>query len=79
MQKLKYVRIKIADIQSKFALNNSVVMVGRDVGTFIVPNALIKIFLTAYLEIRAKRRYQEFIDKNIYFEEIKEKIKKEIL
>lgn len=52
-------------------------MVGRDVGTFIVQNALIKIFLTANL--RAKRRYQEFIDKNISFEEIKENIKKEIL
>lgn len=74
--KIKYVRIKIADIQRKFALNNSVVMVGRDVGTFIVPNALIKIFLTANLETRAKRRYKEFIDKNISFEEIKENIEK---
>lgn len=74
--KIKYVRIKIADIQRKFALNNSVVMVGRDVGTFIVPNALIKIFLTADLETRAKRRYKEFIDKDISFEEIKENIEK---
>ena len=74
--KIKYVRIKIADIQRKFALNNSVVMVGRDVVTFIVPNALIKIFLTANLETRAKRRYKEFIDKNISFEEIKENIEK---
>ena len=74
--KIKYIRIKLADIQRKFTINNSVVMVGRDVGTFIVPNALIKIFLVATLEIRAKRRYQEFIDKNVSFEEVKKSIKK---
>lgn len=74
--KIKYVRIKLADIQRKFVMNNSVVMVGRDVGTFIFPNALVKIFLTASLEVRAKRRYQELINQNISFTEIKENIKK---
>lgn len=54
------VRKKLVDIQREIAKESSVVMDGRDIGTHVLPNADVKIFLTASLEERANRRYIEY-------------------
>lgn len=63
--------------QRELAGNNSVVMDGRDIGTRVLPDADLKIFLTATLEERAKRRYYDLVEKEIDIDiaEVKEKIK----
>ncbi len=53
------VRERLVDLQRRFAEGNSVVMDGRDIGTHVLPNATLKIFLTASCEVRAQRRYLE--------------------
>ncbi len=53
------VRIKLVDIQRKLATKNNVIMDGRDIGTYVLPNATLKIFLTASIDDRAMRRYEE--------------------
>lgn len=53
------VREKLVDMQRKMAEVNDVVMDGRDIGTVVLPNADLKIFLTASAEERARRRYEE--------------------
>lgn len=55
------VRKTMVDIQRKMAKGNNVVMDGRDIGTNVLPDADLKIFLTASIEERAKRRYSELI------------------
>ncbi|MDR2559655.1 MAG: (d)CMP kinase [Oscillospiraceae bacterium] len=57
------VRAFLLDLQRDFAAKNSVVMDGRDIGTVILPNADVKIFLSADSKERAKRRYNELIAK----------------
>lgn len=66
------VRAALLDIQRNIAAKNSVIMDGRDIGTVVLPNATVKIFLTAAAEIRAKRRYDELCAKgeNVTFEEV---------
>jgi cytidylate kinase len=59
------VRQYLLDMQRNIAENNSVIMDGRDIGTVILPNAEVKIFLTASPEARAKRRYEELIAKGV--------------
>lgn len=53
------VREKLLDLQRDIAAKNDVLMDGRDIGTNILPNAELKIYLTASVEVRAKRRYNE--------------------
>lgn len=53
------VRIKLVELQRKLAESSSVIMDGRDIGTCVLPNATVKIFLTASSAVRAKRRYDE--------------------
>lgn len=53
------VREKLLELQRTLAIENDVIMDGRDIGTNILPNADVKIFLTASVETRAKRRYDE--------------------
>lgn len=53
------VRDFLFDLQKKIAAENNVVMDGRDIGTVVLPDADVKIFLTASAEERAKRRYRE--------------------
>lgn len=60
---LPSVRSYLLDMQRDIAANNSVIMDGRDIGTVILPNADLKIFITAKPEVRAKRRYDELIAK----------------
>ena len=53
------VREVLLDMQREVALENNVIMDGRDIGTVVLPNADVKIFLTASAEVRAQRRYAE--------------------
>jgi cytidylate kinase len=53
------VRAFLLDMQRKFARERSVIMDGRDIGTVVLPDAAVKIFLTADAEERARRRYLE--------------------
>ena len=57
------VRAFLFDLQKKIAAENNVIMDGRDIGTVVLPNAQLKIFLTASPEARADRRYAELKDK----------------
>lgn len=56
------VRSFLLDIQRNIAKNNNVIMDGRDIGTVVLPNANLKIFLTASAEERATRRYNQIKD-----------------
>lgn len=58
-----YVRKKLVELQQQAAKNGNIIMDGRDIGTVVIPNADLKIFLTANVEERAKRRYKEHIKK----------------
>lgn len=57
------VRKKLVELQQKLAKNADVVMDGRDIGTCVLPHADLKIFLTASVDVRAKRRFDELINK----------------
>lgn len=59
VSQLRAVRNKLQELQRKIALKKGVVMDGRDIGTVIMPDAELKIFMTAEPEVRAIRRYQE--------------------
>ncbi len=62
---LGYVRKKLTELQRAMAARGSVIMDGRDIGTQVLPNADLKIFLTATVEERARRRYEELKAKGI--------------
>lgn len=66
------VRAFLLDTQRDIARKNSVVMDGRDIGTVILPDAEIKVFLFASNEARAKRRYNELVAKgeNVKYEDV---------
>lgn len=78
ISKLPIVRIYLGDIQKKIASANDVVMDGRDIGTNIIKDAELKIYLTASLQVRAKRRYEELKEKGKIenFDELLEDIRK---
>lgn len=57
------VRAFLLDMQRKLADTNNVVMDGRDIGTVVLPDAQVKIFLTADVTVRAERRYKELCEK----------------
>ncbi len=59
------VREFLLDLQRDLAKKNNVIMDGRDIGTVILPDADVKIFLTASLEKRAERRYKEMLGKGL--------------
>jgi cytidylate kinase len=70
------VRTRMVELQRQIGSNKGIVMDGRDIGTVVFPDADIKIFMTASLDIRAKRRYRELKEKGITadFDEIKRNI-----
>ncbi|MBE5878812.1 MAG: (d)CMP kinase [Lachnospiraceae bacterium] len=70
------VRKRLLGLQRELAEKNDVIMDGRDIGTNILPNAQAKIYLTASIEVRAKRRYDELVAKGMEcdYEEIKKEI-----
>lgn len=59
------VRAFLFDLQQNFATIYNVVMDGRDIGTVVLPNAQVKIFLTASAQVRADRRYKEQVEKGL--------------
>ena len=71
------VRYKLVEIQRKLAVGKNVVLDGRDIGTYVFPNADVKIYLDATEEVRAKRRWLENQEKGIdmTYEEVLENIK----
>ena len=73
---LPCVREKLLELQQKLARENDVVMDGRDIGTNILPDAQLKIYLTASVDTRANRRYKELLEKgtDCDLEEIKKDI-----
>ncbi len=66
------VRQFLFDTQRKLAAENDVIMDGRDIGTVVLPDADVKIFLTARAEVRAERRYRELLERGqqVNFEQI---------
>lgn len=59
------VRAGLVKMQQEMAQNGGVIMDGRDIGTSVLPNAEVKIYLTASVEKRAERRYKEYIEKGV--------------
>ena len=59
----KEVRMKLVELQRELAVKENVVMDGRDIGTYVLPDAQVKIYLTASSACRAKRRYDELAAK----------------
>jgi cytidylate kinase len=70
------VRERMVELQREIGVSKGIVMDGRDIGTVVFPDADIKIFMTASVDIRAKRRFDELKNRgiNINFEEIKSSI-----
>lgn len=62
---IKCVRDKVTPIQQKMAYNANIIMEGRDIGTVVFPNADVKLFLDCSLEVRAKRRYKQNLERGI--------------
>lgn len=75
---IKEVRYKMVDLQRKMAEGKDVIMEGRDICTYVFPNADVKIYLDASVEERARRRLLEMQEKGIgmTYEEVLENIKK---
>ena len=72
-----FVREKLLDIQRELGAKKGVVMDGRDIGTVVLPDAELKIFVTADADVRAKRRYDELLRKGspATYEEVLDNIK----
>lgn len=78
VSKIPEVRTFLLDLQRNIAKENNVIMDGRDIATVILPEAQVKIFLTASPQKRAERRYLEFMEKgiDITLEEVLEDVNK---
>ncbi|NLP34360.1 MAG: (d)CMP kinase [Clostridiales bacterium] len=61
----KAVRLKLVELQQELARKENVVMDGRDIGTYVLPNADLKIYLTASVKERARRRWTELQEKGL--------------
>ena len=74
---IKEVRDKITPIQRKMGQNANIIMEGRDIGTVVFPNADVKVFLDCSVEERARRRYNQDVEKGIEttYEEVLKSIK----
>jgi cytidylate kinase len=68
------VRLKMVELQRKIAAEEDVVMDGRDIGSYVLPNANLKVFLTASVDERARRRFDELVLKGqkVNFEEVRD-------
>jgi CMP/dCMP kinase len=73
ISQIQEVRTRLVELQRQIGISKGIVMDGRDIGTVVFPDADIKIFMTASVDIRAKRRFDEMKGKGIHtdFEEIK--------
>ena len=76
ISKIPMIRAFLLDLQRDLARENNVVMDGRDIGTVVLPNADVKIFITASPEQRAERRYKELLAKGekVVYNDILEKL-----
>jgi CMP/dCMP kinase len=76
ISQIQEVRSRMVELQRHISLEKGIVMDGRDIGTVVFPDADLKIFMTASLDIRAKRRFDELKGKGsiIDFEEVKRNI-----
>lgn len=76
VSKIPSVRAKLLELQRSLAEKTDVIMDGRDIGTVVLPNAQLKIFLTASVEERAMRRYRELTEKGVKcdFDDVKRDI-----
>ena len=76
ISQISEVRARMVELQRQIGISKRIVMDGRDIGTVVFPDADIKIFMTASIDVRAKRRHNELKNKgvNIDFEEIKKTI-----
>ena len=74
---IKAVRENLVNLQRKIASDKNVILDGRDIGTVVFPNAQVKIFLVASAEERARRRYNEFMEKKaeITYDEVLKSLK----
>ena len=72
------VRERLVQMQREIAKNKGYIMDGRDIGTVVLPDAELKVFMIASVEARAKRRYEEYLQKGIEadFKTISEDIEK---
>ncbi len=73
----KCVRLKMVEKQREIAASMDCVLDGRDIGSYVLPNAKYKFYVTADSEVRAKRRYKELIerDEKVDFDALHEEIK----
>ena len=73
---LKCVRLKMVDMQRKIASGTSCVLDGRDIGSYVLPDADFKFYITASVEERATRRYKELVAKghNVDYDALKQEI-----
>ena len=60
---IKEVRVRMVALQQKMGITSGVIMEGRDIGTVVLPNAELKIFMTASIEVRVQRRFDEMKSK----------------
>lgn len=76
VSRIQEVRSYLVELQRQIGKQKRIVMDGRDIGTVVFPDADIKFFLTASIEVRAKRRYVELIEKgfNVSLEQVKKEI-----
>ena len=70
VSQIKAIREKLIVLQREIGKGKSVVMDGRDIGTKVFPNAELKFFITANVEIRAKRRFDEMDKKKVSFQQV---------
>lgn len=70
------IREHLVELQRRIGISKGIIMDGRDIGTVVFPGADLKIFMTASIDIRAKRRYDELKEKgiNVDFVDVKSKI-----
>ena len=61
----KCVRLKMVELQRKIAKKTNCVLDGRDIGSYVLPDAKYKFYVTASVDVRAKRRYAEMLEKGI--------------
>lgn len=73
---LKNVRLKMVELQREIAKSTDCVLDGRDIGSYVLPNASHKFYMTASIEERARRRYKELIEsgQTVDFEDLKKEI-----
>lgn len=69
VSKLKKVRERLVALQQTISAEGGYVLDGRDIGTVVLPDAMLKIFLIASVKARAERRIKEYIEKGIPFDE----------